>query len=858
MSAVPSEPPFDFADLLTLCGRWGSEWVPTVPAVNALFERLRQLLWSMQHSPRRNSVCDLIALLRQALLGRDGGSGGGSWLRVPLAQGWPSVQDWHGGQFDVLEDGSWLQVRAGPPRLPFLGEQEDLFDDVFFQVAARHPRHVAGDPVLVSCMGLPTYTGDGQREAVRALLHLPAGDTLIVNLPTGSGKSILAQILPLLATDVRLTVAVVPTVALALDQARRMTALLNARHPHEELTPLAYHSGLSVEDSQRVRQAVNTGRQRILFTSPESATGSLRPLLEEAAAAGRLDHMFIDEAHLVVGWGNGFRPAFQLLPALVATLREHAGERPFRVILASATLTATTTQTLRHLFGPPERTYVVAAVHLRPEPRYAFQHVGSHEERVGRVIEVLRFAPRPYILYVTRPDEANEWADRLRSAGFGRLDLFTGKTPAAERERLLARWAANELDGMVATSAFGLGVDKSDVRCVVHATMPESLDRFYQEVGRAGRDGCASASILLYTNQDVWQAKHMAGDRLIRDATGIERWRLLIDHAQADADRPNVYWVDLRRLPPHLAQGSDASQAWNVRTLTLMARAGLIELVALTNRIGFSNAEGTVESAEQVTHAAVRLLDDGHRVAATFTRRMGVARDEVWAASNKGLRAMLDVAARRVEIAKALQAIYSFVETDAWAPVTSCCGGCPQHWSNRQFSVQYSAPLAQRLHRFALRQNVGRLTAKCPMAVPNLLVVDVPDDDRYTAQVTSLVSVLLDTVNPHTISIERGYEEVFRPHAMAAVGRSTVHHAFVDRIDARTEDQLHAGRGEVRVIVWGCNSTTPVPPELWLSAAALEILVIPTALSDPDYPGRRLIDTTPHMHATDLIERLTR
>lgn len=857
MNATVTTSSFDFADLLTCCGRWGSEPIPTVRAADALSERLRQILCTVQKHPEFDVVDDLIALLRQALLRKDGGIGNGSWLHVPLTHGWPTSGQWCESQFDVLEDGSWLTVRARPPRLPFLGAQEDLFDDAFFLVSPRHSEQTLGDTTLVTCLGLPTYLGLGQREAVRALLHLPATDTLIANLPTGSGKSILAQIPPLLATEGRLTVAIVPTVALALDQARRMTTLLKVQYPHEDIPPLAYHGGLSAEDRQRIWQAVRTGQQRILFTSPESATGSLRSMLEDSAAAGRLDHLVIDEAHLVVGWGNGFRPAFQLLPALVATLREHAEGRSFRVVLASATLTVATTQTLQRLFGPPERTYMVSAVHLRPEPRYAFQRFDNPKERVERVIEVLRFAPRPYILYVTRPDEANEWARQLRSAGLRRLDVFTGKTPSAERERLLGQWAANELDGMVATSAFGLGVDKSDVRCVVHATMPESLDRFYQEVGRSGRDGCASASVLLYTDTDVQQAKHMAGDRLIRNETGFERWRLLIDHAQIDASQPDVYWVDLRRLPPHLAQESDSSQAWNVRTLTLMARAGLIQLVALTNRMKSTDHESTIESIEQVTHAAVRLLDDGHRVAATFASRMGLARDEVRTASSNGLHAMLDVAAQRLEISEALKATYSFTKPGAWAPVISCCGGCPQHWSIREHSRRYTAPLAPRLQRFEPRRDINRWIAQYPMAAPNILVVDLPDDDRYVTQSDALVSALLETVDPHTIAIEHGYENVFRPHAMAAVERSAAHRAFVDQIDTRIGIYPEPGQNEVRVLVWGPDSAAPVPPELWLSAAALEILVIPTTLVDPDHPGRRLIDTTPHIHAADLMERLT-
>ena len=140
---------------------------------------------------------------------------------------------------------------------------------------------------------------------------------------------------------------------------------------------------------------------------------------------------------------------------------------------------------------------VVSGIYLRPEPRYAMKHFGTHGERKKKVLEAVFKAPRPFILYVTRPEEADDWTHFLKANGLGRIAAFTGETPTNQRRLLMAAWSNNNLDGMVATSAFGLGVDKNDVRCVIHATLPESLDRFYQEVGRSGRDGLASASLLL-------------------------------------------------------------------------------------------------------------------------------------------------------------------------------------------------------------------------------------------------------------------------------------------------------------------------------------------------------------------------
>lgn len=828
------------------------EAVPEQEQADALMERVRQVLYQLQHGDL-SSGADLLPLLRQVVLRRAANPGPISWVRVPAVDGWPTAADWRTAQFDLTAEGNHFQVRPRYPRLSFLDIQADLFDDAFRELSSRPDSHVRGDPVLVRNLRLPTYTGHGQREAVRALLHLPPSDTLIVNLPTGSGKSLMAHLPPLLRQGSGMTLAIVPTVALAIDQAARMEKLLAARFPHCELPPLAYHGGLPEDDRKAVRRAILTGAQPILFTSPEAATGSLRTLLEDCAGAGHLDHVVVDEAHLVIGWGNGFRPAFQLLPALTRRLQQRAGARPMRVVLASATLTAVTTEALRHLFGPPERTYLVAAVHLRPEPRYAFQYCDGLQTQTDRVLEAVGLAPRPFILYVTRPDEAERWLHTLRAHDYRRVAGFTGRTPSNQRDLLLRAWAANQLDGMVATSAFGLGVDKSDVRTVIHATMPESLDRYYQEVGRAGRDGKAGTSLLLYTQSDVDQARGMAGETLIGDDTGHDRWTLMIDHAANDPQHPDVYWVDLTQLPRHLKVESGANAAWNVRTLTLMARAGLIQLVALMGRT--TDEDATPEDVSVATRAAVRIMDDGHRDLLTFARRMQRARDEIWCASKRGIDSIVDVATLRTEISTSLADTYSS-SGSIWSPVTPCCGGCPAHWTMRDESVLYQPPRAPRLSRFAPRPIVAFRRLGLPMAGSHLLVIDVPNDGRYDVTCTSLAAVLADQLQPHTWVIESAYAKQF----MKRLEDSTSHRAgdstFIDVLSSERPDDWCGGDGETRVLFFG-GTCVPVPEQLWLSQSQLDVIVIPTDTPQPRHLGRRFIDTIPHVHAADLLERLT-
>lgn len=851
MNSANSED-FDVAALMDVCSQWPALTVPPGPAKDPLLERLRQVLVAMGRHPISASQTDCIPLLRHVLLRVAPQDGQAPWLRVPLSVGWPTAEEWRHAQFEVLPGRISLNVQPRWPRLSFLNTQADLFDDVFRSVQARPKYEVPADPLLLESMGLPTYTGQGQREAVRALLHLPEGNTLIANLPTGSGKSLLAHLPPLIEQEGQMTLAIVPTVALALDQASRMRELLRQRFPYRDFPPLAFHGGLSKEERAQVHQAIRQGTLPILFSSPEYAVGSLRDGLVQAASEARLHRVFIDEAHLVIGWGNGFRPAFQLLPALVRMLRSRATHNGIRVVLASATLTDTTLRDLRQLFGPAHQVHVVSAVHLRPEIRYACLPC-TDLERVDRVLEAIQLAPRPFILYVTRPDEADTWLYRLRQAGLTRLSKFTGSTVPDERRKLLEAWGSNELDGMVATSAFGLGVDKSDVRTVIHATLPESLDRYYQEVGRAGRDGRAGAALLLHTPSDEEQASSLALPKLIGDEKAFERWNGMLDAAQTHLKMPEVYWVDLTRLPSHLQVKSVASVDWSVRTLTLMARAQLIELVAMHSDQALEDE--TPLNMHDATRAAVRILSRGHRHPGVFASAMAGARDDVRRASLRGLDAIRDVAAGRLEISVALNQMYS-VHGDPWVPVTTCCGGCAFHWESRSENVHYAAPVAARLPEFAPRSLAALDRMAHLRAMGNLLVIAAPRDKDFTQMCCRLVATLAPQVACHTVAWDSDFAAASGALVMQHIPRDQRLRTFFDTLDPDALRHLTSGEGEVRILIWTRDGTAELWNHLKLSPAQLEILVVPSDVSHPHHPMRRLIDTTPYTMARDFLQIL--
>ncbi|HCL3408950.1 TPA: DEAD/DEAH box helicase, partial [Pseudomonas aeruginosa] len=186
---------------------------------------------------------------------------------------------------------------------------------------------------------------------------------------------------------------------------------------------------LSKEQRAAIRQRLRNGTQRILFTSPEALTTSLLRAVSDAATAGMLRYFVIDEAHLVTQWGDEFRPSFQALAGLRHSLLR-LSPRGFRTLLMSATFTEETVDTLASLFGPSERVQMVSAVHLRPEPQYWFYKASSPQEKQKRVLESLRYAPRPFILYVTKREEVAQWNTTLRcSGGLHRIATFDGGTP---------------------------------------------------------------------------------------------------------------------------------------------------------------------------------------------------------------------------------------------------------------------------------------------------------------------------------------------------------------------------------------------------------------------------------------------
>jgi ATP-dependent DNA helicase RecQ len=436
------------------------------------------------------------------------------------------------------------------------------------------------DPFFSTATHYSNYSTPGQRAAVRAVVSMPDGATLIAELPTGSGKTEVALSLTAFSWG-QTVIMVVPTIALAYDFERRFRSLYQKKIGEKAQNwPFAWTSDTSSETRDQMKAALTSGEMPLLVTSPESLGAALHRALKEMAGTGRIAALVIDEAHLVSQWGHDFRPEFRELATLRREMMDVAlrtGQRPPKTLLLSATLGPEELRDLAELFGVPGPLSLVAANMLRPEPDFWVAQGSDDRTRQSRVLEALTRLPRPLVLYVTRPDDAETWRKRIQGHGFGRVAVVTGQTAGQGRRDVLAGMRAvggteSRFDIVIATSAFGLGIDYPGIRSVVHACLPETVDRWYQEVGRGGRDGNASVALLVPAKGDMGAAASL-GIRVLTPQLAADRWHHLWGTRRRLRARS---FIDLYTPTPGTLTGS-YTHRWNSQLLRGMQELNQID-----------------------------------------------------------------------------------------------------------------------------------------------------------------------------------------------------------------------------------------------------------------------------------------
>lgn len=639
---------------------------------NPIFDRLLRAM-SQQKSYRSRTKLDLAVLIRHALrheATRRDAKDTSPLLEIPHFEGMPDPKQWRAVSITAHKGEQGECLTSLPWKPDWLLPNEEPADEK----AARAAKLSRGEPerhspdLFLRELEKEHYRSPGQRTAVRTALTMPSGSTLLITLPTGEGKSLVFDSLGHFGAGngvPGVIPVIVPTVALALDHEKSIQERLKTDRP------FAYVGGAN--NRHEIKDAIERGEQGLCFMAPEAACGALQDVLLKANRTGLLTAFVIDEAHLVEAWGSDFRTDFPMLSALRAKMMaDEESENQVRTILLSATLTQMAVDTLAILFSDGKKPMaIVNGVRLRPELHfYTARNIVSEEDRRRRVLEAVAHLPRPLILYASTPDEVKSWHAILQREGYGNLAQFHGRTSPTERGKVLQAWRDGTLDMVVGNSAFGLGIDFPHVRTVVHACMPETLDRFYQEVGRGGRDGCSSVSILIPAHNDRHIAESLNRQKIITLERGRQRWLSMFEHPDRETLKgSHKYRLRLNVAPSVDTQDIDQvslrSTDWNARILTVMARAGLIRILRRNNdkKTGYPWAEVEIIRHDHMEEAA---WDEIRKL-----------RTAIRANNDENLKAIKQYISGATCPAPLLSEIYTtdrFAEHETIVPV---CSGCP-------------------------------------------------------------------------------------------------------------------------------------------------------------------------------------
>ncbi|RBY96934.1 recombinase RecQ [Blastococcus sp. TF02-8] len=326
----------------------------------------------------------------------------------------------------------------------------------------------------------------GQESAMQAVVG--GSDTLAV-LPSGAGKTAIYQVAGHLLDGPVLVVS--PLIALQRDQVDRLTELEDRAGRAAQL-----NSTMTAGDQQAALDGLRDGTVRFLFLAPEQLT---RPDVVDAIAESKPALFVVDEAHCVSAWGHDFRPDYLRLGGVI----EQLGHPTVLALTATA--------------APPVRAEIVEQLQMqdaeivvagfdRPEIRLEVDHYadahGKEQGVLDRVLAEIGEGRGPGIVYSATRKGTETIAGELADRGLRARHYHAGLNKA-DREETQRVWMADELDVVVATTAFGMGIDKPDTRFVVHAEPADSIDSYYQEIGRAGRDGEPALAVLVYRQEDL-------------------------------------------------------------------------------------------------------------------------------------------------------------------------------------------------------------------------------------------------------------------------------------------------------------------------------------------------------------------
>lgn len=348
-----------------------------------------------------------------------------------------------------------------------------------------------------------------QEDIINAVLD--GKDTLAL-LPTGGGKSICFQV-PAMAKE-GICLVVSPLIALMKDQVESLKK--------KGIPALAIYSGMSFIEIKKALQNAAYGNYKFLYVSPERLETDL---FLDVLPSMKINLLAVDEAHCISQWGYDFRPPY----LRIANLRELLPGVTVLALTASATKIVQDDICDKLLFGKTQQRFQQSFE--RPNLSYSVFNVPSKQ---NKLLEILKNVPGTAIVYCKSRKHTREIADLLRLNNIN-ADYYHAGLNNEERNKKQESWISNKTRVIVSTNAFGMGIDKPDVRVVVHYDVPDCIENYYQEAGRAGRDGKRAYAVLLYNNKEIESLQQQSDIRFPKEEEIKQVYTAIMNHLQVPA-----------------------------------------------------------------------------------------------------------------------------------------------------------------------------------------------------------------------------------------------------------------------------------------------------------------------------------
>lgn len=327
----------------------------------------------------------------------------------------------------------------------------------------------------------------GQESIIERLMH---GRNVLGLLATGGGKSVTYQLPALLLPG--LTIVVSPLISLMVDQVQQLRA--------RKKIPATYLNSMQdATESREILKGISEGAYKLLYVSPEKLQ---QPYVQHVLKRAKVSLIAIDEAHCISQWGHDFRTDYLRLPEVVKQL----GAPP--VLAVTATATTAVREEICRLFSIEKEDVVIKSLN-RSNIAYDLMEVTDESERRSFVFDQIDRLQGPGIVYCSTRQAVDVLAASYQLDGKKRVHGYHGGMNSMERMLIQSQFLAGELDVIIATNAFGMGIDKPDIRYVIHYQMPASLEAYAQEIGRIGRDGMTGYALLLFSWDDLQIHHHM-------------------------------------------------------------------------------------------------------------------------------------------------------------------------------------------------------------------------------------------------------------------------------------------------------------------------------------------------------------